>query len=348
MLAILNRNFWRVVQIIGALGTVICHSGEYTYLNKYLALLASDTSMDMTTEFTPEVPSVVWFLVSVVSVIVSLLVATLAYRRVSRIQSIERALAFFMTIIWGISVGAVFALDEQFYSFANIDSPDDTSEEVYSVEHHLVLYADLTRAMALVALSGWGLGLLSSLLIDCLPGYHHPYDPEKDHLNQWSTGPNITSSSTEISERYGPLQHHTAVTPPSRAQSSYSFQNSTYKTPMEVANRTSTVSQYFQHEDISSTHSWDTNSHSGPRTPTNGITTPPWTFAIPEHSPSLLYDIQSYRGSYGNGYRDFPEIVTAPKYDELEEENVSPTSFAYLITNPKSPIPSLRRTKSFN
>lgn len=348
MLALIVRNLLRVIQVIGALGTVICHSGEYTYLNQYLALLASDTSMDMTTEFTPEVPSVVWFLVSVVSVIVSLLVATLAYRRVSRIKSIERALAFFMVIIWGLSVGAVFALDDQFYSFDDVDTPDDTSETAYLVEYHLVLYADLTRAMALVALSGWVLGLLFSLLSECLSGNRHSYDPEKDQLNQWSTGANIATTTTEFSERYGPLQHHTAGTPPSMIQTSSSYRNSTYKTPMEVANRASIAAQYLHHEDISSTHSWETNSHSSPRTPTNGITTPPWTFAKPEPPSSPLYDIQPSRGSYSYAYRDFPEIVTAPNHDELEEENVSPTSFAYLITNPKSPIPSLRRTKSFN
>ncbi|KAM3586956.1 hypothetical protein VKS41_002004 [Umbelopsis sp. WA50703] len=347
MFAAIVRNLLRVIQVIGALGTLICYSLEYTYINQYLALLNADTTMSMTTEFVPEVPSAIWFLVSAVSIIVSLVIASFAYRRVSRIKSIERALAFFSLIIWGLSVGTVFALDDQFYSFDDVDSPDDTSEAVYLVEHHLVLYADLTRGMALAALAGWTLGLLFSLLSDCLPIRRYSNDPEKDQLNEWATGANVTTT-TEFSERYGPLPHHTAGTPPSRMRASSSYRHSTYKTPMEVANRSSMATQYLHHEDISSTHSWETNSHSSPRTSTHGIMTPPWAHIKPDYPPSPHYDIQSARGSYTYEYQDFPEIVTAPNHDKLEEENVSPTSFAYLITNPKSPISSLRRSKSLN
>jgi hypothetical protein len=340
MMATIARNFLRVVQFVGALGTLIAHSGEFTYINIYVALLANDTEDDISDTFLPQVPTVVWFLVSALSLIASLTIVTLAYRRVTRIKRIERAVAFIFVILWGISVGAVFALDGQFYSYNDTDDALDTSEVVHDVETKLVLYTDLTRAMALVALCGWTFGLLFSLLSDCLSDCRHSHDTEKAHLSDWTTNVHGTSEQPEISERYGELPHHTSLKQPAILSTGPSFRNSFYKTPMEVAIRSNTPLAYSHHEDLSSTHSWESSSPSSPRTPTHGLHTPPLSHTKTDRSPSTF----NSRRPYIPPYAGIPQILVD---GDRHEENVSPTSVAYLITNPKS-VASVRRAKSFS
>ncbi|GAB5586204.1 hypothetical protein Unana1_01104 [Umbelopsis nana] len=339
MLATIARNFIRVVQFLGALGTLIAHSGEVTYINMYIALIDNDTADDISTTFVPQVPTVVWFLVSAMSVIASLVIATLAFRRVARITHIERAVAFCMAILWGISIGAVFGLDGQFYTFSDTDSAIDTSQVVHDVETKLVIYIDIARAMSLLSLSGWTFGLLFSLLSDCFADCRNIHDSEKAHLNEWSVGVNV-SSPPELSERYGELPHHTSLKSPATLSAPSSNRNSYYKTPMEVATRSVTPLGFNHHEDLSSTHSWESSIPSSPRSPTHGLHTPPLTYT----RTSQYTDTFNSRYSYVPPNAGNPEIRIDAN---TPEDDVSPTSVAYLITNPK-PVASLRRANSFS
>lgn len=332
MLANIARQLIRVLQFLGALGTLIAHCKETAYINTYESLLDNDTSNMMSDTFVPQVPSVVLFLVSGLSIVASLTIAAIAFRTFVRIKRIERAVAFVMVLLWGISVTAVFALDGQFFTDDDADSPSDTSYNDYDIEIQLITCINVTRAMALLALASWTLGLMSSLLSDCFSDCQKTHDMEKAQLSNW---PLNMTAPPEYSERYGELPHHTYLKPPSTLTSNSSYhRNSFYKTPMEVATRSSSPMALSHYEDMSSTHSWESSSSpSSPLTPTHGLELPPLVYSIPDDPATA------------NGLRPFSGIPTIRILPDGPEQDVLPTSFAYLITNPK-PVASLRRASS--
>jgi hypothetical protein len=333
-ISVIARHFIRVVQLIGGLGTLVAHCGEYTYINIYEALLQNDTADDITNTFVPEVPTVVWFLVSALSIVASLSIAIIAYRKVTRIKRIERTIALCMVLLWGIAIGATFALDGQFYTYSDADPALDTSDSDYYIETTLIAYIDACRALALLALSGWTFGLLFSLLSDCFSDcrrtHRKTHDSEKGEM--W---PVNATAPPEYSERYGQLPHHTSLKPPTNSPTTSSFRNSFYKTPMEVATRSNSPMALSHYEDMSSTHSWESSSPSSPRTTTPGLPTPPFSYAIPDHNRTAT------------GVRPFSGIPVIRVHPDGSQEDVSPTSFAYLITNPK-PVASVRRANSLS
>jgi hypothetical protein len=331
MLANIARQFLRVIQFLGALGTLIGHCKETTFINVYETLIDNDTDDVISDTFVPQVPSVVLFLVSALSIVASLTIAAIAFRKMVRIKRIERAVAFCMVLMWGISVTSVFALDGQFFTNNDADSPSDIGYSNYNVEIQLITSIDVTRAMALVALASWTVGLMASLFSDCFSDSQQAHDMEKAQLSNW---PLNMTAPPEYSERYGELPHHTSLKPPSTPTSSSSHhRNSFYKTPMEVATRSNSPMILSHYEDMSSTHSWESSSPSSPRTPTQGLELPPQAYSIPN-------DPATY-----NGLRPFSGIPTIRIVSDRLEQDVLPTSFAYLITNPK-PMASLRRANS--
>ncbi|KAG2189138.1 hypothetical protein INT44_004280 [Umbelopsis vinacea] len=332
MLANITRQSIRVIQFLGAIGTLAGHCKETAFINIYEALIDNDTSNAMSDTFIPQVPSVVLFLVSALSMVASLTIAAIAFRKVVRIQRIERAVAFCMVLLWGISVTAVFALDGQFFTADDADSSSDIGEANYNVEIQLITAINVTRAMALVALASWTAGLMGSLLSDCFSDCRQTHDmEEKAQLSNW---PLNMTAPPEYSERYGELPHHTSLKPPSTLTSSTSYnRNSFYKTPMEVATRSNSPMIVSHYEDMSSTSSWESSSPSSPLTPTHGLELPPHAYHLPDDPATP------------NGLRPFSGIPTIRIVPDSPEQDVLPTSFAYLITNPK-PVASLRRASS--